>query len=132
MAQHANYFKRFAPVNIGGGERRNPRREAASKYSTIFDFHVPTEADVDRQYELRLQNMAKYGTYGDHMEIMAFSATYGVHVKVYQAPGIVSDVTGATLRTENDGIVESVETPTAHIAYHVNAFSTCFGVSELY
>jgi len=115
LAEHADYFKPFTAVNLGGGERRNSRRKIASKYSTTFDFYQATEDDVDLQYSLKLQRMAELGTYGDHMEIMAFSAAYGVDVNVYRAPGIADIVTpdclvGAT----------STERPMAQVAYHVS------------
>lgn len=115
LRENAEYFKPFTAVNLGGGERRNSRRRNASKYSTTFDFHQATENDVDLQYSLKLQRMAELGTYGDHMEIMAFSAAYGVDVKVHRAQGIAESVTpdclvGAT----------STERPMAHIAYHVS------------
>jgi len=115
LREHAAYFKPFTAVNIGGGERRNSRRKNASKYSTTFDFHQATENDVDLQYSLKLQRMAELGTYGDHMEIMAFSAAYGVDVNVYRAPGIVESVTPECLVGST-----SAERPMARIAYHVS------------
>lgn len=115
LREHAAYFRPFTAVNIGGGERRNSRRKNASKYSTTFDFHQATEDDVDLQYSLKLQRMAELGTYGDHMEIMAFSAAYGVDVNVYRAPGIAEGVTPECLVGST-----STERPMAHIAYHVS------------
>ncbi|MCJ1249861.1 hypothetical protein MMC30_007087 [Trapelia coarctata] len=113
LAEHADYFKPFTAVNLGGGERRNSRRKVASKYATTFDFYQATENDVDLQYSLKLQRMAELGTYGDHMEIMAFSAAYGVDVNVYRAPGVAEIVTPDCLVG-----VTSAERPVAHIAYH--------------
>ena len=114
LAEHADYFKPFIAVNIGGGERRNTRRKNASKYATTFDFYQATENDVDLQFSLKLQRMAELGTYGDHMEIMAFSAAYGVDVNVYRAAGTADVVTPDCLL----GSTSTVR-PMAHIAYHV-------------
>jgi hypothetical protein len=43
----------------------------------------PTPEEVERVFESHMQQMWG-GTYGDNMEISAFSAAFGVDVKIYQ------------------------------------------------
>ena len=109
MREHAAYYKQFIDVHPGGGIRRNPKRKNAGAYSSPANYVPPSEADIDRVFESHLQSMARGGTYGDNMEITAFSCAFGVDVKIYQRD-FAYMVTGA----DDDG-----QRRKAHIAYHI-------------
>ncbi|MCJ1477666.1 hypothetical protein MMC13_006339 [Lambiella insularis] len=113
MRDHAPAFKLFTAVNLGGGTRRNPRRKAAT-YSTAFDSRAPTNEEVDLQYRHNIEEMAKPGTYADHLEIQAFSAAYGIMVRIYQKDRVLEDVMPGALGTVN----ESGGYALARLAYH--------------
>ena len=120
MREHADAFKGFINVNPGGGLRRNPKRKNAGGYSNnANEFAPPTQEEIDRSFENHLQQMARGGTYGDNMEISAFSAAYGYAVKIHQRE----------LEYVIDNNPEGSNVPMVHIAYHVSAacFSFCFG-----
>lgn len=108
MREHADYYKQFIDVNPGGGIRRNPKRKNAGSYSSPASFEAPSSADIDRVFENHLASMARGGTYGDNMEIVAFSSAMGYDVKIYQRDYafMVSGSQGDTDRK------------VAHIAYH--------------
>ncbi|MCJ1409344.1 hypothetical protein MMC19_003423 [Ptychographa xylographoides] len=89
MRRHASRFKSFIIVNPGGGTRRNPRRKGVT-YQT-FD-RPPTDAEVEVQFAENMARMAEPGTYGDYLEIQAFSAAYGVRVRVYTKDGVLEDI----------------------------------------
>ncbi|KAK4998310.1 hypothetical protein LTR66_002427 [Elasticomyces elasticus] len=109
MRERADYFKQFIDVHPGGGMRRNPKRKNAGAYSSPAFAPAPTPAEIDRVFEGHLQSMARGGTYGDNMEITAFSQAYNVDVKIYQRD-FAYMVTGSQDDTPRD---------IAHIAYHV-------------
>lgn len=109
MRDNAAYYKQFIDVHPGGGIRRNPKRKNAGAYSSPANIAPPSEADIDRVFESHLQSMARGGTYGDNMEITAFSSAFDVDVKIYQRD-FAYMVTGGG---EDGG------RPVAHIAYHI-------------
>lgn len=109
MKDHAEYYKQFIDVHPGGGIRRNPKRKNAGAYSSPPNYVPPSEADIDRVFESHLQSMARGGTYGDNMEITAFSSAYDVDVKVYQRD-FAYMMTGGGPDSQR---------PVAHIAYHL-------------
>ncbi|KAI5363049.1 Putative OTU domain, papain-like cysteine peptidase superfamily [Septoria linicola] len=108
MREHADYYKQFIDVHPGGGIRRNPKRKNAGSYSSPASFEAPTPAEIDRVFENHLASMARGGTYGDNMEIVAFSSAMGYDVRIYQRDFayVVS------------GNHEETGRPVAHIAYH--------------
>lgn len=109
MREHAEYYKLFIDVHPGGGIRRNPKRKNAGAYSSPANFLPPSAADIDRVFENHLINMAKGGTWGDNMEITAFSSAFGYDVKIYQRDfAYVVSGNGE----------EDAHRPVAHIAYH--------------
>lgn len=117
MRDHADYYKQFIDVHPGGGLRRNPKRKNAGSYSSYINAASPTPDEVDKVFEDHVQRMARGGTYGDNMEITAFSSAFEVDVKIYQRDF-------AYMVTNGD-----VDCPknTAHIAYHVSTLSAGFG-----
>ncbi|KAI9679344.1 MAG: hypothetical protein M1817_005364 [Caeruleum heppii] len=108
MRDNASYYKQFVEVHSGGGTRRNPKRKSAGTFASTNSAVAPTAAEVDKVFEAHLQQMARGGTYGDNMEITAFSAAYGVDVMIYQRD-LAYLVRGGELRGHQ----------TAHIAYHI-------------
>ena len=119
MRLNGAYFKPFTAVNVGGGERRNTRRSTAGRYAATFDFHEPTEDEVNHQFELKLKSLAQPGEYGDQLAILAFSGAYGVVVRVHQAKTACNDVSAVGLPLE--GTSATVYDPlVAHIAFHVS------------
>lgn len=109
MREHASYYKQFIDVHPGGGTRRNPKRKNAGAFSTPVSYSSPTAEEIDRIFESHLESMAKGGTYGDNMEITAFSSAFEVDVKIYQRDF-------AYMVTGNGG--EGSNRAVAHIAYH--------------
>lgn len=109
MREHATYYKQFIDVHPGGGLRRNPKRKNAGAYNSPANAAPPSEADIDRVFEGHLQSMARGGTYGDNMEISAFSSAFEVDVKIYQRD-FAYMVSGGGQDQQRD---------IAHIAYHV-------------
>lgn len=117
MRAHADYYKAFLDVQPGGGTRRNPKRKNAGAYSTPVSYKPPTPEEIDRAFEQHVERMAKGGTWGDNLEIVAFAAAYNVDVRIY-----LSDFT-YMVPGQGDEATRGI----AHIAYHVgsNSFCTC-------
>ncbi|KAI9821758.1 MAG: hypothetical protein M1827_002339 [Pycnora praestabilis] len=109
MREHASYYKQFIDVQPGGGVRRNPKRKNAGAYSTPINALPPSAEEVERVFESHLQSMARGGTYGDNMEISAFSAAFEVDVKIYQRD----------FAYMISALDKGMERDVAHIAYHV-------------
>ncbi|KAL8941952.1 MAG: hypothetical protein Q9216_001932 [Gyalolechia sp. 2 TL-2023] len=82
MRAHGDYYKHFIEAHPGGGTRRNPKRKNAGSFSTKPE--AASAADVDAVFEGHLHRMAKGGTYGDNMEIVAFSYALNVNVTIYK------------------------------------------------
>lgn len=111
MREKASYYKQFIVVHPGGGARRNPKRKNAGSFAAPFNAAAPTAAEIERVFEGHLQQMARGGTYGDNMEISAFSSTFGVAVKIYQYD--FAYVVSA--------LPQGTEEKVVHIAYHVSS-----------
>lgn len=122
MREHASYYKQFVDVHAGGGIRRNPKRKNAGAYSTPISTLAPTAEEVERVFEAHLARMAKGGTYGDNMEISAFSAAFCVDVKIYQRD-FAYMVSGGVGSIGGGGGGEKRQV--AHIAYHVSEIRPC-------
>ncbi|KAI9795670.1 MAG: hypothetical protein M1833_006911 [Piccolia ochrophora] len=105
MREHATYYKQFIDVNAG--RRRNPKRKNAGAFATPII--IPTAEEIDRVFEHHLQRMAKGGTYGDNLEISAFSEAYEVDVSIQQRDNILY------VSTARPGEVRRV----AYVAYHI-------------
>ncbi len=112
MREHASYYKQFINVHPGGGVRRNPKRKNVGAYSTPVSAFQPTPEDIERVFESHMKEMSRGGTWGDNMEITAFSAAFGVDVRIYQRDFAYM------VSASNDGVKREV----VHIAYHVSSF----------
>jgi len=111
MREHAAHYKQYITVHPGGGARRNPKRKNTNAYSTPANSLPPTPEEIQSAFESHLQQMARGGTYGDNMEINAFSAAFGVDVKLYQRD----------FAYMVSGRKDDVKREVAHIAYHVSS-----------
>jgi OTU domain-containing protein 3 len=111
MRENADYYKSFISVHPGGGTRRNPKRKNAGAYSTPIAFTPPTSEEISRVFEDHLKSMAKGGTYGDNIEIMAFASAFDKDVKIYQRDFAYM------ITARNDDVSAR---DTLHIAYHVS------------
>jgi len=113
MREHGDYYKQFIDVHPGGGVRRNPKRKNAGNGVAPATIAPPSQADIDRVFESHLQSMAQGGTYGDNMEISAFSSAFSIDVKIYQRD-FAYMVSGSNAEGDKKRDV-------AHIAYHVRS-----------
>lgn len=114
MRENADYYKSFIDVHPGGGTRRNPKRKNVGSYSSPAPVTTaPSEADIDRVFQSHLDSMAKGGTWGDNMEITAFSSAFNIDVKIYQRD-FAFMISGPNSDTQDE------RRPVAHIAYHVS------------
>ena len=109
MRDNADDYRAFVPVEPGLGFRRNPKRKNVASSATNM---VPiTRKQIEQNWENYLKRMAEDGTYGDNLEIRAFSQVYDTDVRIYHpANNFVS-------RVASDGVVRR----TAHIALHVRS-----------
>ena len=121
MREHAGYYKQFIDVNVGGGRRRNPKRKNAGGFATTNVGVASPSADlVEHAFQNHLEDMARGGTWGDNMEISAFSAAYRVAVRIHQRDLSLLVSAG-----------EMAVDKTIHIAYHVS-FSLSFFSSPMF
>ncbi|KAF2492191.1 cysteine proteinase [Lophium mytilinum] len=115
MRDHAEVYKSFITVNAGGGMRRNPKRKNTAAINAPVDNTAPTDDEIQATFEEHLRAMAQGGTYGDNMEITAFSSAFKVDVKIHQR-----DFAYMIHGELHDEIAEDPQEqrPVVHIAYH--------------
>jgi hypothetical protein len=115
MQDNAGLYREFIDVHEGGGLRRNPKRKNAGGYSagsySSYDRPVPTEAQVTAAFDAYVARMRVNGTYGDNLEVNAFTNAYGVNVKIWH-------YNGCAWLSHPEKVLE--ETRTVHIALHVS------------
>ena len=110
MRDNPDEFKPFINVEVGGGQRRNPKRKNVGAYSAPFEYKPPTDEQINEAWEAHLERMSHGGTYGDNMEIRAFAKALSVDVKIYNHGN------SYYVKAEEHGT-----RPVVHIAYHVSA-----------
>ena len=115
MRSKGDYYKQFIEVHPGGGTRRNPKRKNAGGFSTRYSDVPPTAEEIDRTFENHLKQMARGGTYGDNMEIAAFSAAFNVDIKIYRR-----DYAYLVSAKAGGGDANGSVNPVVHIAHHVS------------
>jgi OTU domain-containing protein 3 len=113
MRANEAWYKPFIDVNPGGGRRRNPKRKNVGASSSDFTYAGPTEAQVHAAWEAHLDRMSCGGTYGDNMEIRAFTKAYNTDVMIFTQNNANYSITASD---------DEVERPVAYIAYHVSLF----------
>ena len=84
MRENGGYYKQFVDAQFGGEPRRYSKRKNPGSLSRPATTPAPSASDIDRAFEKHLKKMAKGGTWGDHLEISAFSKAYKIDVKIYQ------------------------------------------------
>ena len=113
MRDHPEDFKPFINVEVGGGSRRNPKRKNVAAATVTLVYTPPTQEQVDAAWEAHLDRMSRNGTYGDHIEIRAFTKAFGVDVKIYNRSN------SYYIKAEENGT-----RPVIHIAHHVSTLSS--------
>jgi hypothetical protein len=115
VRENADYFMHFVPDV--GGERRGPRRAAASeaKLSSNTMGRIATKSGQRAKFEAMVNQMEKTGVWGGSVEIQAFCQAYGKDVNVYSDFGIQNFTSSSDLSEGDDG-----ERDVIHLAYHVS------------
>lgn len=111
MVAHKKYFMQF--VVAEGGERRRPKRAAASAYATrSADVASPTDEDKERRFEEMVATTRKNGEWGSSESIQAFCQVFRVDINVYTLDGVQAFRDVNALPEENRDVI--------HIAFHVS------------
>jgi hypothetical protein len=109
LRNNRSQFIHFVTVD---GSRRNPKRKNTAASSTSsFSFSAATDEEQNLAYEAHLKSMAQGGTYGDNIEIIAFTKAYSTDVKIFNS------FAAYYIRAADDNGAE--ERPVAYIAHHV-------------
>jgi hypothetical protein len=106
MKDHPHEFIDYVEFYPGGGIRRNTKRKCTSPTSSSDDLTPPSQHEIHLAYKAHLKRMARKGTWGGHMEIVAFTKAYNMDVRVHQRSNVPYFV-----QAGNDGV------GIAHIAY---------------
>ncbi|KAF2195942.1 cysteine proteinase [Delitschia confertaspora ATCC 74209] len=108
VRDHKDHYINFVPVNE---VRRSNRRHKGSSSREIAS---PSQDEREKKFEMRLQQMAKTGTWGDNVEIVAFAAAYDVQVNVWQRE--------YNYTLPDDAASSSL--PKVQVAFHVSSLSS--------
>lgn len=110
MAANKEYFMQFVSA---GGERRRPKRAAASAYATrSADVSAPTEQDKELRFQEMIATTRKNAEWGSSEHIQAFCQAYKLDVKVYTMDGLCLFQDVNLPADESRNVV--------HIAFHVS------------
>lgn len=87
MASNKDYFMQF--VVAQGGERRRPKRAAASAYATrSADVSAPSQEDMERRFQEMIATTRKNGEWGSSEHLQAFCQAFKVDLNVYTMDGV--------------------------------------------
>ncbi|CAG8904082.1 unnamed protein product [Penicillium egyptiacum] len=87
MASNKDYFMQF--VVAEGGERRRPKRAAASAYATrSADVSAPTKEDMERRFQEMIATTRRNGEWGSSEHLQAFCQAFKVDLNVYTMDGV--------------------------------------------
>ncbi|KAJ5402053.1 uncharacterized protein N7487_007949 [Penicillium crustosum] len=87
MASNKDYFMQF--VVAEGGERRRPKRAAASAYATrSADVSAPSQEDMERRFQEMIATTRKNGEWGSSEHLQAFCQAFKVDLNVYTMDGV--------------------------------------------
>ncbi|KAJ5799931.1 uncharacterized protein N7518_001999 [Penicillium psychrosexuale] len=87
MASNKDYFMQF--VVAEGGERRRPKRAAASAYATrSADVSAPSDEDMERRFQGMIATTRKNGEWGSSEHLQAFCQVFKVDLNVYTMDGV--------------------------------------------
>jgi hypothetical protein len=110
MSNNKEYFMQFVSQ---GGERRRPRRAAASAYATrSADVPSQSEQEKERLFTDMIAKSRKNGEWAGSEHIQAFCQAYRLDVGVYTSDGVRS------FQDVNSGPDESRNV--VHVAFHVS------------
>ncbi|KAJ5558627.1 hypothetical protein N7535_008844 [Penicillium sp. DV-2018c] len=109
MAENKDYFMQF--VVAEGGERRRPRRAAASAYATrSVNVSAPSHKDMELRFQEMIATSRKNGEWGSSEHLQAFCQVFKVDLNVYTMQGVSEfrDINAAPGESRN----------VLHVAYH--------------
>ncbi|KAG0157393.1 hypothetical protein PDIDSM_4578 [Penicillium digitatum] len=87
MASNKDYFMQF--VVAAGGERRRPKRAAASAYATrSADVSAPSQDEMERRFQEMIDTTRKNGEWGSSEHLQAFCQAFKVDLNVYTMDGV--------------------------------------------
>jgi OTU domain-containing protein 3 len=121
MKDHPHEFIDYLEFYPGGGIRRNAKRKCTSPTSSSDDLTPPSQHEIHLAYKAHLKRMARKGTWGGHMEIVAFTKAYNMDVRVHQRSNVPYFV-----QAGNDGVgiahiaYDQVITPSSHEQTYTN------------
>lgn len=96
-----------------GGERRRPKRAAASAYATrSADIPAPSEEDKERRFEDMIVTTRQTGEWGSSEHLQAFCQVFKVDMNVYTMDGVQVFRDVNALPEEYRDVV--------HVAFHVS------------
>ncbi|KAJ5091899.1 hypothetical protein NUU61_006769 [Penicillium alfredii] len=108
----------------GGGERRRPKRAAASAYATrSADVSAPSEEEKERRFEEMVASTRKNSEWGSSEHLQAFCQVFKVDVNVYTMDGVQ--------------VFRDVHAPAdqprdvVHVAFHVSLNLSFYGLVGL-
>ncbi|KAJ5356400.1 hypothetical protein N7517_011009 [Penicillium concentricum] len=109
MASNKDYFMQF--VVAEGGERRRPKRAAASAYATrSADVSAPTQEDMERRFQEMIATTRKNGEWGSSEHLQAFCQAFKVDLNVYTMDGVSIFQDVNALPSQSRDVV--------HVAFH--------------
>ena len=112
MASNKDYFMQF--VVAEGGERRRPKRAAASAYATrSADVSAPSEEDMERRFQGMIATTRKNGEWGSSEHLQAFCQVFKVDLNVYTMDGVSVFQDVNALPNQYRDVL--------HVAFHVSA-----------
>ncbi|CAG7994162.1 unnamed protein product [Penicillium olsonii] len=108
MAANRDYFVQFVS---DGGERRRPKRAAASAYATrSADVSAPSDQDKESRFQEMIATTRKNAEWGSSEHIQAFCQAYKLDVTVYTMDGVQPFQDVNTPSGESRNVI--------HIAFH--------------
>jgi hypothetical protein len=111
MAANKDYFMQF--VVAEGGERRRPRRAAASAYATrSANVSAPSQKDMEIRFQEMIATSRKNGEWGSSEHLQAFCQVFKVDLNVYTMQGVSEfrDINAVPGESRN----------VLHVAFHVS------------
>ncbi|KAJ5782848.1 hypothetical protein N7457_004622 [Penicillium paradoxum] len=109
MAANKDYFMQF--VVAEGGERRRPKRAAASAYATrSANVSAPSQTDMELRFQEMIATSRKNGAWGSSEHLQAFCQVFKVDLNVYTMHGV------SVFRDIN--AIENESRSVLHVAFH--------------
>lgn len=120
MAANKDYFMQF--VVAEGGERRRPKRAAASAYATrSANVSAPSHSDMELRFQEMIATSRKNGEWGSSEHLQAFCQVFKVDLNVYTMHGV-------SVFQDINAIAEEMR-DVLHVAFHVIMLTFCMSLS---